>query len=73
MPYVLNTYEIVIISKFYLVNYNRYNANASSTYRMNGASFYIIYGGGSFAAGHFDNDSVTVSEYEIRKKRKYFV
>jgi len=42
-------------------NHNRYNASASSTYRANGASFLITYGDGSYAAGHFDNDTITVS------------
>jgi len=42
-------------------NHNRYNASASSTYRVNGASFLITYGDGSYAAGHFDNDTITVS------------
>ncbi len=42
-------------------NYSRYNANKSSTYRVNGANFFISYGDGSYAGGHFDNDTVTVS------------
>jgi hypothetical protein len=47
--------------KFYSGNLNRYNANMSSTYQANGADFYISYGDGSYAEGHYDNDTVTVS------------
>ncbi len=47
-------------------NHSRYNANKSSTYRVNGAYFFIGYGDGSYAGGHFDNDTVTVSIYKSK-------
>ncbi len=55
--------------KFYSGNHSRYNASSSSTYRPNGANFRISYGDGSYAGGHFDNDTVTVSRYELGKKK----
>jgi hypothetical protein len=58
------------MSKFYSGNHSRYSASSSSTYRPNGASFYISYGDGSYAGGHYDNDTVTVSSYELRNKKK---
>ncbi|CAF1049690.1 unnamed protein product [Adineta steineri] len=42
-------------------NRSRYNANISSTYRANGASFHIGYGDGSSINGRFDNDTVTIA------------
>ncbi len=59
----------LLLSKFYSGNHNRYNASRSSTYRANGASFSISYGDGSYASGHYDNDTVTVSGYKLRKKK----
>ncbi len=52
-------YKMCIL--YFSGNYSRYNANKSSTYRVNGANFFISYGDGSYAGGHFDNDTVTVS------------
>ncbi|CAF4379418.1 unnamed protein product, partial [Didymodactylos carnosus] len=40
-------------------NKNKYNSVQSSTYRANGSPFLITYGDGSYAVGHFDNDTVT--------------
>ncbi len=58
-------YWLLISNLYNLANYSRYNANMSSTYRANGANFFISYGDGSYAGGHFDNDTVTVSEYKL--------
>ncbi|CAF1057428.1 unnamed protein product [Adineta steineri] len=46
-------------------NRSRYNANISSTYRANGASFHIGYGDGSSTNGRFDNDTVTVAGLSV--------
>jgi hypothetical protein len=57
----------LFISNWCSGNHNRYNANISSTYRVNGANFSITYGDGTYAKGHFDNDTVRVSEYKVNK------
>jgi hypothetical protein len=44
-------------------NRNRFNANASSTYRANGANFLIRYGDGSYAGGHYSVETVSVSQF----------
>jgi hypothetical protein len=54
-------------------NHHRYKANASSTYRANGANFYIRYGDGSYAAGYFDNDTVNVSQDKAKKLHPIYV
>jgi hypothetical protein len=54
------------MSTLFLGNHSHYNAKVSSTYRFNGAYFYISYGDGSYAGGHFDNDTVIVSRYKAK-------
>ncbi|CAF0831114.1 unnamed protein product [Adineta steineri] len=46
-------------------NHSRYNANKSSTYQANGASFSISYGDGSFVKGYLDSDTVTVDGLSV--------
>jgi hypothetical protein len=55
----------LLMFKLYSGSLNRYNAGSSSTYRANGANFHISYGDGSYAGGHYDNDTVTVSGYKL--------
>ncbi len=59
----------LLMFKFYSANHSRYNAGSSSTYRANGESFYISYGDGSFASGHYDNDTATVRDMNLKKRR----
>ncbi|CAF2057866.1 unnamed protein product [Rotaria magnacalcarata] len=46
-------------------NHSHYNASASSSYRANGAHFFISYGDVSYAGGHFDSDTVTVAGVSV--------
>ncbi|CAF1051396.1 unnamed protein product [Didymodactylos carnosus] len=49
-------------------NKNKYNSAYSSTYRANGSPFSITYGDGTYATGHFDNDTVAFGGLQVQNQ-----